>query len=209
MPETKGRFGFNGTISARGYGTRRIRVTKLDFGLGIIASSDNEARNRRAFYPIVTTGSSFTMTLGFISWEERERFHEWMNTFMADLSSGRAKYGTQTIRCPARKFTRVAVPESEIEYGEGVTDVGYESAIGFCGASDPVDINLGSRQAGASYFKGPRKSEESRFFYPLGRQVAGAESLEGAIFDPDPVGTESAIPLDDPSERFFHGEVPF
>lgn len=208
---SRGDHGFNARISARGAGSRRIRVISLDFGLGIIASSDNEARNRRAFYPVVTTGSSFTMTLGFVSWGERERFNTWMHAFMEGVANGGSKYGTMTVRAPSHDFTRVAVPETDIEYGEGVKDVAYTMAVGFIGATDPVNLTLSQRMSGVSFFQGPKSDQESRYFYPQGRQIAGAESLDGTIFDSNPVGvgyggggfsTETA---DDRLDRFDQG----
>lgn len=188
MPE-KGRYGHSGRISSRGIGGRRIRVVALDFGLGIIATSDGEARSRRAFYPVVTTGSSFTMTVAFISYEEREQFNQWMKDYMHSVARGTAKSGIMTIRVPARDFVRTAVPETDLAFGEGLTDIGYLTSIGFIGASDPVNMNLSKKMAGISYFKPPRGDQESSYFYPAGRQVRGAESLDGTIFDPDPTGS--------------------
>lgn len=182
--------GFNGTISARGHGTRRLRVMGLEFGLNIIATSDNQARTRRAFYPLITTGSSFTMTVGFVSWEEREGFNRWMSNFMDDVSSGTARYGTQTVVVPSRDFQRVAVPESEIEYGEGVGDMLYLSSVKFIGASDPLNTDLTMKQMGTAYYTKPRGSSEAQFFHPLGTQVAGAESLGETIFDTTPFGPD-------------------
>lgn len=189
MPK-RGSFGHSGRISSRGVGGRDIRVTALDFGLGIIASSDSEARSRRAFYPVVTTGSSFSMTIVFISYEERGRFTRWMKDYMTSVAMGTATSGIMTIRVPSKNFVRTAVPETEIPFGEGVTDIGYEVTIGFKGASDPVNMNLSKKMAGISYFKGPTDDAESRYFYPAGRQVKGAEALDGSLFDADPTGKD-------------------
>jgi hypothetical protein len=183
----KGNSGFNGQISAIGYGKRRVRCMGLVFGLGIIANSGSQSKNRRSFYSVVTTGSSFTITIGFVSYEEREDFGRWMRGFMEDVSDGRASSGFMTIQVPNRKFFRTAVPGDRgtgIVYGEAVGDMGYTLELSFVGASDPIKSNLSNRQAGLSYFKMPKNNDESRYFYPAGRQVAGAESLDGTIFDP-------------------------
>lgn len=178
--------GYNGRISARGHGTQRLRVLGLNYGLGIIATSDNQARNRRAFYPLITTGSSFTMTLGFVSWGEREQFNRWMQRFMDDVSSGAARYGTQTVVVPSYNFQRVGVPENDLVFGEGVGDVLYQTSIEYIGASDPLNTDLSARRMGTAYYKKPRGSAEAGYFHPLGTQVAGAEVLDGTIFDPNP-----------------------
>lgn len=183
MPQ--GDFGFNGKISAPGFGARRIRVVQLRFGLGIIATSNEEARDRRGFYSIVTVGSSFTMGVSFVSWEEREAFNQWARNFMESLASGTAKSGFMTISCPARDFYRTAVPDNELVYGKGVTDVGYTTQMSFLGAHNPLDLSLKSKMAGISYFRLPKTtSAEHRYFYPAGRQVSGAESLDGTVYDP-------------------------
>jgi hypothetical protein len=189
----KGDFGHNATISTRGFGSRQVRAMTVDFGLAIVASSDNEGRSRRAFYPKVTSGSSFTLGLGFISWGEREAFNRWMSRFMEAVSTGAARHGSMTVRVPSRNFVRVAVPEGPLEFGEGVGDMTYRTNVSFVGASDPVNVALGARMAGVSYFKGPGKHQVSRFFYPAGRQIGGSESLEGTLFDTSPSGSNSPI----------------
>jgi hypothetical protein len=193
----KGDFGFNGTISGKGIGTRRIRVVQLDMWLGIIATS-GEARKSRAFYPVVTTGSSFVMGVAFVSYEEREAFSVWLEGYARSLANNKAKSGVMTIRVPYYDFTRVAVWEGEMEHGEAVTDVGYVLSMPFIGATDPVNLDLGSRMAGISYFKGPKGDQESQYFYPAGRQIRGAESLDGTLFDPVPSG--NSVPHGDPAE---------
>lgn len=179
-----------GSISAKGMGTRQVRVITLQRRLGIIASADSEAKSRRAFYPVVTTGSSFLMQIAFTSWEERERFNDWMLRYMRSVVNGTAASGVMTVRVPQRDFEKTAIPESDLEFGEGVTDVGYTLDLSFIGASDPVDLNLGQRMAGISYFKGPKGMQESRYFYPGGKQVKGAEQLDGTTFDPEASGGE-------------------
>lgn len=157
----------------------------LQFGLGIIANTGAQAKTRRSFYSVVTTGSSFTIRVGFVSYEERGRFNQWMRQFMEDMVDGQAESGFMTIQVPKRKFFRTAVPNNDLVYGEAVGDLGYTLDLSYVGASDPIDSNLTTRQAGLSYFRGPQGDDsESRYFYPAGRQVSGAESLDGTIFDP-------------------------
>lgn len=189
----RGKTGFNATISGAGLGTRKVRATKLVFGLGIIASSDNEAKSRRAFYPVVTTGSSFTMTAVFVSHEEREEFNTWLSGHMVGVSEDTASSAVLTVRVPYYDFVRTCVFANDrtpgLEYGEGVTDVGYLLDLEFLGASDPVNLDLGSRMAGISYFKQPKRGA-SRYFYPAGVQVRGAEELDATVYDPVATGRD-------------------
>lgn len=164
----------------------------IDFGLDIIASADSEARSRRAFYPVVTDGSRFTISVGFTSWTEREGFNKWLANFMRSVSEGSAKHGTMTVRCPNRNFVRVGVPQGPVVYGEGIRDVAYTTDLAFVGATDPVDITVASKLVSALQPKSLNAS--NRFFYPTGQQIKGAESLEGTLFDPTPTGTDPTTP---------------
>lgn len=202
----KGGFGYNAKISAPGFGSRRVRCDEIRWGIGIIASSDNEARSRRAFYSIVTVGSSYTATFAFRDWEEREAFTQWVSRFIRQVSSGRAEGGYMTFQCPSRNFYRTAVPDDVIEFGEGVNDMTYRVAMSFVGARDPLDLNLGKKMAGVSYFDGPKKNATSRYFYPAGRQVAGAESLDGTIFDPLDVSGGTFVEPNDTDPRDVNDE---
>jgi len=179
-----------------------VSVAAMMFGLGIIATSNDEARDRRGFYSIVTVGSSFTMGVGYTSWEEREAFNQWMRNFMESVASGTAKSGFMTISCPARNFYRTGVPDNDIVYGKGVRDVGYVTDLSFVGASNPLDLSLKQKMAGISYFKMPKKADAAaRYFYPAGRQVSGAEVLDGTIFDPSQTAGGSDFDWEDKPEE--------
>lgn len=178
----KGDYGFNGTISSPGIGKKRIRVTKLAQKISVIAE-DDEARSRRAFYPRVVTSSGFTMEIAFISYGERSQFNFWLSTYLKTVVDGTARSGTMEVLIPAYDFQRTCVPRAVLEYGEGYDDYGYTLPIEFIGASDPLDLSLGAKSAGASFFKMPENREITKYFYPAGRQVKGAESLDGTTFD--------------------------
>lgn len=194
----KGDYGFNGHIGSVGVGKRRIRVTKLDQKVSIIASED-EAKRRRAFYPKIVTSSGFTMEIVFLSYEERASFTRWLSNYMDSVVSDTAESGVMTVSVPKYEFVRTCIPETELEYGEGTTDLAYTLTMGFVGASDPVSLDLGGRMSGVSFFQMPKNNLTSKFFYPSGRQVKGAESLDGTMFD-----DTTAIPgIDSPG-----GEAP-
>lgn len=173
-----------GRITTNGHGSRAVRVISIAYGLGII-STESEARSRRAFYPVVTTSSSFGMDIAFVSWEEREAFNQWLARWMRAVTTKAGTDGYMRIEVPGRRFTRTAVLDngSGPTYGEAVTDVGYKVHLDFCGASDPIDSAIEIRRM-LSVFRLPDEGrKQARHFYPGGKQVKGAASLEGTLFD--------------------------
>lgn len=186
MPQASGLY--NGQISGPSSGTRKIRVMRIGYSLDIISSADSEGRSRRAFYPVTTEGSSFMVSIGFVSWEERESFNQWMNRFMTSVSEGTAKNGVVTVRCPSRNFIRTGVPQGPLVYGEGVRDLAYYTDLNFSGAYDPTDPNLSAKRQGASFFEQAANNAVSQYFYPAGVQVKGAEATDSTLFGDTPDG---------------------
>lgn len=185
MPGASGQF--NGQISGPSAGKRQIRAMDINYGITIVATSD-EARSRRAFYPLITTVPAFTLTVGFVSWEERERFNQWMSTFMTKISEGTVRDGSLTIRVPSRDFIRTCVVQGDLEYGEGVGDLAYTTTLSFIGASDPTDPTLGAKARGASYYQSAANDSVSQFFYPAAQQIKGAEAADSTTFGDTPDG---------------------
>lgn len=174
--------GYNGTLATADFGSYRVRCIDIGQGVNII-SSEAEGSTRKVFYPVVTTSSSFGMTIAFPTYEDRERFNKWMNGFMDKMAAGRGFRATMHITVPAREFTRDAVPTGPIQYGEGIRDVGYTTNLSFVGASEPLDINKSTRKV-RSYFQFPKKNRgTSKFFYPMGTQLTGLGELAGSIYD--------------------------
>lgn len=196
----RGDYGFNATLSAAGFGTRKVRCNMLQQKIGIIANEDGPARTRQAFYSVVVTGSSFSMGMEFYSYAERESFNRWFRRFTEAVLDRTAPNAYMTVRVPSRRFVRTAVPETEIEYGEGLEDLVYTLTIGFVGASDPLNSRVMRDRKLISQYRGPKRRGVSRYFYPAGNQVAGAESLEGTIFDPRPTGSGPAREVEDPAD---------
>lgn len=179
-PRIDGKMGMTGRLSTIGYGSRLVRVTKVQDGLKIISSS-GEARSRRAFYPHATVNAKFILTIVFTSWSERESFNRWMRTYMNGVSTGKGTSGYMKVSVPGRRFVRIAVPEGELLYGDAVKNVTYPVDVTFVGIHDPVDdLNHPS----LSQMQMPKNDLISKHFYPTGLQVSGADSLEGTFFDP-------------------------
>lgn len=178
--------GRNARLKTNGHGQRLVKCIGLNYGLGIIAKGDgDESRSRKAFYPVVTTSSSFGIVIGFSSWQEREDFNTWMTGYMEAVSTSSGLNGWMEVAVPARNFLKTAVPEGDLDFGEGVGDTAYQITLNFVGASDPLDNEgLTNKKAGISYFKPPGdKTGQGLYLSPAGRQLKGAESLEGTMFD--------------------------
>jgi len=183
---------FNGLLSTSNLGSYRVRVDQIQFGLDI-TTTQGEAKTRAVLYPSAYESGSFSLVLHFMDWAEREKFNTWLQTYMEKTVNGHGFNATMHVSVPVRKFSRIAVPEDSVEFGEGVQDVGYQSSVSFIGVVDPTDPKSNVLNSGVSYFKWPQKDKQSRHFYPAGVQVSGAANLEGTIFDttPDPTVTSS------------------
>lgn len=206
-----GKAGFTGRIATNGYGSRAVRVIELAYGLGIISTESGESRHRRAFYPVVTTSSSFGMTVAFTTWEEREAFNRWITRYMRGVSTKAGTNGYMRIDVPSRRFERIAVFEGGIEYGEAVGDLAYTAKLDFCGSSDPID-GIKAVKQNLSVFRLP-DDKIAKFYYPAGNQLSGAASLEGTIFDDtaDPIPGPNDVGTDNPQPPVVppFGEVPY
>lgn len=181
----KGDYGFNGSISGSGIGTRRVRISKINQSTEITTSTSEQSRNRRAYYPVRVIDSDFSVDVDFIGYNEAENFRQWLSNFYHAIADNSAKSAFLTIRCPNRKFFRYAVPTGEIAFGEGVTDTKVTLTISFTGAPDPANLNLGAKRAGVSFFRNSSDADVATF-YPQGNQVAGQGSAD-SMYDTVPV----------------------
>ena len=179
---------FNGVFSTKNFGSYKVRIDQIQYGLDIIASQ-GESGVRQAFYPVAYDGSSWSMVLLFTDYADREKFNDWLRTYMEKVVQGHGFYASMTVNCPVRNFTRVGIPQDQIDYGEGITDVGYKVSLNFLGVTDPTDPNKSVLNSGISYFQWPKKDKTTRYFYPASKQLAGAADLAGTIFDPTPDAT--------------------
>lgn len=184
----KGDYGFNCFIGAPGIGRRRVRVTRFVRKVNIIPGNEGEAKRRRSFSGVMVTASGFTIEIAFVSYEERGKFNRWLSKWMEDVVNNTSKTGVLTVSIPYYNFVQICVPETALEYGEGMGDMGYRLTMGFVGASDAINLDLGARMAGVSYFQQAESNTTSKYFYPAGKQVKGVESLDGTIFDTTPYG---------------------
>lgn len=173
---------FSGLLTTSISGSYFIRVTQIQHGLNIIATTGTAAK-RKAFYPVVSTAADFTISIAFPDFEGRERFTNWMSDFMNKVTSGRGFRAAMKVEVPSHDFSRMAIPQGPLKYGDAVTDVRRDLDITFTAASDPTDLRLGTKHSGASYFQLPHRGGASQYFYPRGTQLSGAAALEGSLYD--------------------------
>lgn len=179
---------YNAQLATNGSGTYKVIVTGIQMDLSI-ATSEGEAKRRKVVYPQTTVSSMFSLMLEFRSWEHREKFNHWMQTFMERTVDSKGFNAAMTVAVPGRKFRRAAIPEGPLIYGEKIDDVTYMATIKFTGASDPLTIGPSTKGA-RSYFKPPSVgSGTSKFFFPAGKQLKGVGSLDGAMYDLNPFGS--------------------
>jgi hypothetical protein len=184
--------GLNCRLTVGGYGVFLCRTLRLTFSLNIL-SNEGEAATRRAFYPWVTSGSSFDMAVIHKTWEEREVFNAWVKGYMDRVAANQRISGSMKIEVPARRFHRVGVCQGSLAFGDkwDAPNATRLTTLSFVGASEPISVAQGDT-AGTSYYKAPKvEAALGQHFYPSGRQVSGAESLEGTLFD--------ATPTEDPA----------
>jgi hypothetical protein len=190
--------GYNGKMSAAGYGSRLVVVLGISHGPRV-AAEEAEAANYRVLYTINQQGSSFSIRLSFRDWQQREDFSAWMREYMRRVATNQRVSGYMLTQVPARRFSRLAVPMGPLPYGDEVGAITYPLEMQFKGASDPTSA-VGSSAPAGSRFVAPAKDASAAAYYPAGVQRAGAESLEGTFFDTTPeraAGTGEVIPYAD------------
>lgn len=192
-------YGFNGRLSVGGYGTYFCRIVEIGFGVKIL-SSEESAASRKAFYPLVTLGSSFTLYTIHNTTPERDNFNKWIRGYMEAVSSNKRISGTMRVEVPARRFVRVGVCSGTLQYGDAWNQTNsWTTSLDFVGASAPISAVGGAAVAGVTYYKNPTSSDPAlKHFYPSQAQVSGAETLDGALFNRD--APEALVYLDNPAQ---------
>jgi hypothetical protein len=137
------------------------------------------------------------MVVVHLSSTERDSFNAWMRGYWEAVSSGNTSVGgTMSIDVPVRRFSRRGIPQSKLTYGEvqyqADPDTGrglFTTDLDFVGASDPLSLDNGV----ISFFTSSSDATAA-YFYPAEKQVSGAESLDGTIFDTNPPENADAAP---------------
>lgn len=177
--------GYNTKFSVAGYGSHVVRTDRIATTVHVI-SSEAASAQAKTFYPHIITSDSFSLAVVFLNWNEREATAKWFRTYMEKITRGEIPRGSMLVQIPARRFVWLGVPEGTLTYGDDVSQAGraYKLNLSFAGATDPTNVS-------SSFNRARKDWEISSAFYPVGSQVAGAESLAGTIFDATPLAAST------------------
>lgn len=177
--------GFNCLLSASGYGARAVRAVRLQYGMEIIENSSHKARHRSGYYPIAVHESDFSVTVVHVTVKERDSFNLWLRSYVERVLDGGRVSGYIRVQIPSSNFSMTGVPKGTLLYGENqyqanpATGEGvFYTPLVFEAAASPLGVHSSTVKAA--------RDRTSAYFIPTGRQVAGAESLAGTIFDNSP-----------------------
>lgn len=183
--------GFNCLLAVRKYGSKIVRCTDVSYPL-TIGSNEDEAANRRVYYPLNQYIPGFTLGFEFVSRAERDSLNNWLLSYMRKVADNQSIGGYVFVQVPARNIAFNAIPLGPLTYGEQTPpNLRYPASMQFQGAVSPVSgVGIKSALTGISQFKLPSKdTRDAPYFYPAGNQKAGAVSLQGTLYDPIPVST--------------------
>jgi hypothetical protein len=182
--------GYNCLMVVQKYGSRVAMVTDISYALNI-GSSEDEAASRRVYYPLNQYIPAFDISYVFKSRVERDAFNQWMQAYMQKAASNQNIGGYVYVQIPARNIAFNGVPLGPLVYGEAVpTTPSYPLSVRYVGVTNPTSAIGKTALAGVSQFQLPTKdTKDAPYFYPAGKQKAGAETLEGTLYDPTPPRT--------------------
>lgn len=189
-PQVPGaRPGINARLSVAGYGQHLGRVLEVGYDVRV-GAQEEEARARRAFYPLHVLSPSFGLVFQHLSHGEREAFNEWLGGYMRLVTGNATVSGYMRVEVPGRRFARNAVARGPLTYGDQVGAITYLSAVEFLGASRPIS-GVGQLDVGgvSRYYPPTGDLIDAPHYYPSGTQRSGEAGLEGAIYDDRPDGS--------------------
>lgn len=154
-------------LIAEDFGSKRVRVPKLSHGMDITGNTDS-AKGYKAFYPIRRSKGSVSVSFVFPSYRSFDIFSKWMEAYGRRLASTNDQAGPMRVMIPAMNFNITAIPTSGWSRGDSVGSVVYTSTVNFDAAGTASDFE----NVELSRFRKPLRGwQDSRFFYPSGRQT--------------------------------------
>lgn len=161
-------------LTAPGYGTMGVNVTKIGHGMSVVASTA-QSRTGSAFYPEKRTSGSFGLTVKWANYDESEAFSKWLEAYCRRIAHpDTTGVGPMRVVCAARRFDKIAIPSGErgavAIYGDTFDAVSYEHVVNFEGSRDSIEFT----DPVLSLFRSATVDKDvSQFFYPSGNQVGG------------------------------------
>lgn len=189
--------GTNCLLQCNGHGEYAVRVIEVAYGVEII-SSESEARNTRAMYPLTSNEPSFTLSMAFVDTEERDAFNDWIREYWDRVSANDATIGGfMSVNIGIRNFFRQGVPANSLVYGARYDEVTISAYLRFVGTVNPIDgVGTGNLDKVGSFFKKPTVDlQNGLFYYPSAIQVQGSAGAEGTLYNGTGVVTTGYLPI--------------
>lgn len=124
------------TLSAKGYGEKKVWVEGFEYGTTI---SVNEAQSKfgSTVYPRETSRSGFDVSLVFTSYKEWNSFNDWISKYIEQLST-KDDLGMMVLMVPDANFARIGIPSRGVAFGDTSGQIIRRQVISFEGTSDPM-----------------------------------------------------------------------
>lgn len=175
-----GPYGFNGKISHATLGSIYICAGAIRRSVSINTRED-AASQAKTLYPLYVSQGAVSVTLLHRSHAARDKINDWIKRFMDLSSTAQLEHNYLDIIVPNRRFSRRAVIQGDLMYGETMGDGMLTTTLSLVGAKDPVQRwSERSRMRNAT-----AGAEVSLYFYPAGIQVGwGVEEVYDAPLPP-------------------------
>lgn len=166
--------GANCVLTAPGYGSRRVRATRLGYSIEVV-SDESVARYGKAFYPKGRVASMFTLSVTFgDSDTEYRSFGNWMQGFGRRSSDPNSPVKFMHVLYPARNFAKQGFYKRGVTFGDNVGPPQLTMDLMFIGAHSPGEYT----NEMVSQYRGSWRSR----FYPGGYQASGPSRASEALF---------------------------
>lgn len=188
----------------------RLRCVGISHGFTQLGD-ESAGRRHRAFYPHQVVPARFTLTVDLLGRKrnlqdgirkplsaehtEYEGFNVWLNDYMNYMLEQDEKikrvFPEMIVSCPVRGFYRWGIPLGPIVYGDHVGSLVWRQSITFETTREQKDIVNGKVRGFpiSKFYKPEHEDENSKYFYPLSKQLTGSQRPD--YYDPiyPPVAT--------------------
>lgn len=176
------RRGLNCTLSyadSRASRAFRVRCSSVAYDFEMVAD-ESSGRRRKAYYPHRTAPGPFAITVDLIGRAERNAFNAYLMRY-ADylLNPATDKVPQMTVQVPSRRFHRIGIPKTGIEFGATVGEMLWRPTITFETSGEPIDWDQPFRVSEVLAKTAVKNSRAVEFFYPTGTQLSGDSAAPG------------------------------
>lgn len=175
------REGLNMLLSIGGYGSRALRVIRLEHGIHVVTSEDTAA-NSKTLNTLNVTSGPFTVIVAFLTREERDSFNLWMHTYIMKVVNNEKVSGYSRVQIPARRFDKYAILKGRLVYGDHIGTLSYPAQLTFISASDPLSAIGQTKLSGVSRVVQASRDDDAAYFYPTYYVDGKSGDAEGVIY---------------------------